>query len=194
MDLRQRRKLDTTRLIHEAAVALARENGLEGVTIEAICNAANISRRTFFNYFPFKEAAFVFPPPVLAPDAASRFVAANGDLMSDLIDLMVAQAVEMSKGPWGGSLIREIAMAHPQVLPFQMAEFQKYEVELAKLILRRLGGTTDDIRCAALAGALIGASRTATDRWKQDERADLPRLVRETLAGLVETVRSSSGK
>ncbi|MDR3475248.1 MAG: TetR family transcriptional regulator [Devosia sp.] len=194
MDLRQRRKLDTTRLIHEAAVALARDNGLDGVTIEDICKAAGISQRTFFNYFPFKEAAFVFPPPVLSSEAAARFVAANGDMMSELIDLMAAQAVEMTKGPWGGSLIREIAIAHPRVVPLQMAEFQKFESELAKLIAKRLGAKTGDVRCAALAGAFIGAARTATDRWRQDERADLPRLVREGLEGFVETVRSSSSK
>jgi AcrR family transcriptional regulator len=190
-DLRKRRKADTTKLIHEAAVALARANGPDGVTIEDICKAAGISQRTFFNYFPFKEAAFVFPPPVLASEAAARFVAANGDIMSDLIDLMVAQAVEMTKGPWGGSLIREIAIAHPRVMPLQLAEFHKFEAEMARLIAKRLGATVGDVRCAALAGAFIGAARTASDWWKKDARGDMPRLVREGLEGFVETVRSS---
>ena len=40
MDLRQRRKLETTRLIHETAVQLARQGGVDGVTVEAICAAS----------------------------------------------------------------------------------------------------------------------------------------------------------
>ena len=191
MDLRQRRKLETTKLIHEAAVALARDHGVEGATIEAICEAAGISQRTFFNYFPFKEAVFVFPRPPLPDEAVARFAAANGDLLGDLIDLMVAQAVEMQGSLRDGALMREIAEAHPRLMPLQMAEFQKFEVELQELVALRLGGNKDDGRSATVAGAIIGAMRTTIDRWRANESADLARLVRESLEGFVETVRST---
>lgn len=100
------------------------------VTIEAICEAAGISQRTFFNYFPFKEAVFVFPPPPLPVEAVIRFIEGRGDLLADLIDLLVAQAVHINRGRWAGPLMREIAEAHPRLVPLQMAEFHKFEAEI----------------------------------------------------------------
>jgi len=189
MDLRQRRKVETTRLIHEAAIRLARERGVEAVTIEAICEAAGISQRTFFNYFPFKEAVFVFPPPPLPEGAVARFSAGKGNLMADLIDLMVAQAVEMSNTRWVGSLMREINEAHPRLMPLQMAEFQKFEAQLQGLIAGRLGVAPDDTRAMAMAGAMIGACRATFDRWRNDDKADVPARIRESLEALVQTMR-----
>ncbi len=194
MDLRQRRKLETTRLIHEAAIALARDTGVQSVTVEAICEAAGISQRTFFNYFPFKEAVFLLPPPPLPPEAVARFQSGTADLLADLIDLMVAQVAEMNGTRWIGKLMREITQAYPLLIPLQMAEFQKFELQLQGLIAGRLGAGSDDVRCLALAGAAIGAVRATFDRWRDDEQADLPRLVRESLESLVQTVRSTNLK
>jgi AcrR family transcriptional regulator len=191
MDLRKRRKLETTRLIHEAAVLLAREQGADGVTIEAICERAGISQRTFFNYFPYKEAALVFPTPPPSPEASARFLAATGDMMSDLIDLMVEQATELSKGPVGTGLMRDIALANPRVMPLQMVEFLKFETELEALIVKRLGASKGDINCAALAGALIGAARTAGNRLDHEDRAIVPQRMREALEGVVAIIRTN---
>jgi AcrR family transcriptional regulator len=55
--LRERKKAATRHALHEAALRLAAEHGLEHVTVEAIADAANVSRRTFSNYFSGKEEA-----------------------------------------------------------------------------------------------------------------------------------------
>jgi len=192
MDLRQRRKIETTRLMHEAAVQLARQGGVATVTIEAICEAAGVSQRTFFNYFPFKEAVFVFPPPPLPDEAVARFSAGKGDLSAELIDLLVAQAAEMGRERWMGPLMREIAETHPRLLPLQMAEFQKFEAQLQRLIAERLDASADDARAMALSGAMVGACRVTFDRWGNDPDADLPARVRESLEALIRTIRGSS--
>ncbi|MFJ4843069.1 TetR/AcrR family transcriptional regulator [Streptomyces sp. NPDC088746] len=57
--LRERKKQATRRAIAEAAVRLAAEHGAENVTVEAISEAAGVSPRTFFNYFPSHDDAFV---------------------------------------------------------------------------------------------------------------------------------------
>jgi AcrR family transcriptional regulator len=189
MDLRQKRRIETTRFIHDAAVRLARDKGVEAVTIEAICEAAGVSQRTFFNYFPFKEAVFIFPPPPLPEDAVERFSTGTGDLVADLIELLVAQATELSRTRWMGSLMREITEAHPRLMPLQMAEFQKFEADLQRLIAGRLRAAPDDTRVMALAGAMIGASRITFDRWRNDDSADIPQRVRDTLEALVTTIR-----
>lgn len=57
--LRERKKQATRNALTEAAVRLAAEHGVENVTVEAISEAAGVSPRTFFNYFPSHDDAFV---------------------------------------------------------------------------------------------------------------------------------------
>jgi AcrR family transcriptional regulator len=54
---RERKKNATREAIHEAALSLTEELGLTGVTLEAITQRADVSPRTFFNYFPSKVHA-----------------------------------------------------------------------------------------------------------------------------------------
>jgi TetR/AcrR family transcriptional regulator, cholesterol catabolism regulator len=52
---RERKKEETKRRIFEAAVKLFADKGFDATTIDDICAAADISKGTFFNYFPRKE-------------------------------------------------------------------------------------------------------------------------------------------
>ena len=54
--LRTRKREDTRRSLTEAAYALVRDSGFEGLTAEAVADRAGVSRRTFFNYFPSVES------------------------------------------------------------------------------------------------------------------------------------------
>ena len=70
--LRERKKRQTRERIHRAALELAITRGPTGVTIDDIANAAEISPRTFFNYFATKDEAFVG----LGSDTADEVTAA----------------------------------------------------------------------------------------------------------------------
>lgn len=60
--VRQTKRVQTRLALCRAAVDLATEaGGADDVTVEAITERAQTSRRTFFNYFPTKDAAFVWP-------------------------------------------------------------------------------------------------------------------------------------
>lgn len=55
--LREQRREQTWRAIHEAALNRVCERGMRGTTVEEIAQEAGVSPRTFFNYFPSKEDA-----------------------------------------------------------------------------------------------------------------------------------------
>lgn len=55
--LREKKKRETHRALHQAALRLVDQDGLDAVTAEQISAEAGVSARTFFNYFPTKEQA-----------------------------------------------------------------------------------------------------------------------------------------
>ena len=57
--LRERKKTETRVAIQQAVLFLALGRGLDAVTVDEIAAAANVSVRTFHNYFGSKEEALV---------------------------------------------------------------------------------------------------------------------------------------
>ena len=91
--LRERKKQQRRRAIHEAAFALASERGFAHVTVGDICAAADLSERTFFNYFPSKAAATLgLPATVLPEEHERRFLEGRGTLVDDLCELVAGIA------------------------------------------------------------------------------------------------------
>ena len=54
--LRERKKIKARLSIERAALELVLERGYDGTTVEDICERAEVSKKTFFNYFPSKAA------------------------------------------------------------------------------------------------------------------------------------------
>jgi AcrR family transcriptional regulator len=57
--LRERKKRKTQQALQAAAIRLMSENGFANTTIEQIAEGAEVSPRTFFRYFPTKEAVLL---------------------------------------------------------------------------------------------------------------------------------------
>lgn len=57
--LRYRKKLKARLAVERAALELVIEHGFDGVTVEDICMRAEISKKTFFNYFSSKSGAIM---------------------------------------------------------------------------------------------------------------------------------------
>lgn len=90
--LRARKRRATENAIEMASAGLALELGFENVTVEAICERADVSRSTFFNYFPSRDAAIVGRSiPVLGGDEAAAVLAeAPGELTRGIYRLIFA--------------------------------------------------------------------------------------------------------
>lgn len=66
--LRERKRMETLAAIEDCATRLVLERGFETVTVDDICEAADISKRTFFNYVDSKETAVLGLQTVTIPD------------------------------------------------------------------------------------------------------------------------------
>ena len=98
--LRERRLAATSLALRTEARRLAADVGLHGFTIEELCAAVGVSRRTFFNYYASKENA-VLGIPVRADtsDLDDAFVAGTGALLDDFAELHIArwERLELTK-------------------------------------------------------------------------------------------------
>ena len=89
--LRERKRLATRRALQRAVLTLTCDRGIEKVTVEDISRLADVSPRTFFNYFPSKDAALVGDELDLASDEQIEdFVhrGPDGDILAQLAALL----------------------------------------------------------------------------------------------------------
>ncbi|MHB1234201.1 MAG: TetR family transcriptional regulator [Microbacteriaceae bacterium] len=139
--LRERKRLATRRAIQLAVLRLAVDRSPEKVTVEDVSHAADISPRTFFNYFPTKEAALAGDPFEL-PSAAEveAFVTAgpSASLLRGLGELLASSAENASHDVELQLLRKMLLKRHPQLLVTRMAVMRGYEEQLAGLVAERL--------------------------------------------------------
>jgi AcrR family transcriptional regulator len=90
--LRARKRRATENAIELAAVDLALQSGVDRVTVEEICERADISRSTFFNYFPGRDYAIVGRAMTVlrGEPAAAVLASAAGDLPRGIFRLIFA--------------------------------------------------------------------------------------------------------
>ncbi|MCB1553615.1 MAG: TetR family transcriptional regulator [Xanthomonadales bacterium] len=153
--------------------------GYESTTIDDICADAGISRRSFFRYFPSKEA-LAFPQraerlahfrallrgnPTESPFATLRRIAKQfADAYTAHRESLIAQ--------------QELIQTSPALLATEHDIDREWEEALEEEFLLRLGDVSDAaLRAKVTAGALIGVIRATLRYWfDQGGEPDLARL------------------
>ncbi|WP_319453042.1 MULTISPECIES: TetR family transcriptional regulator [unclassified Mycobacterium] len=171
-DLRARRRRQTTQDIHDAALRLARERGYDNVTIEQISAEAGVSQRTFFNYFPTKEAAVVYAPLEISDELAAEFIsrgkARRSVVLTDLISLIAEHFDQQPPSRRQHEDIKMVALQHPNVLAAVLTTFEQFYASVAEIVARRLRLQADDEVPQLIAGLALATVRTGLEMWSRD--------------------------
>lgn len=139
LGLRERKRIATRRAIQVATLELLAERGLDGVTVDEISRVADISPRTFFNYFASKEQAMLGDPPELpGGEVIERFVHARGPLLDDLGQVLIAAGDDVMADKDLVHLRHSVVKQYPQLLGMRMVTMRRFEESIAQIIERRL--------------------------------------------------------
>src|SRR4051794_6651251 len=181
--LRERKKLATRLALHEAALRLVAERGLDSVSVDDIAERADVSPRTFFNYFPSKDDAVLGLDPEVSGRQVEDFLARPADEtpLEALRAVSRTQAAEMATDTELWPLRLRAIDANPALLARLAAVFGEAEKAMAEAIAQRSGTRYGVDAYPTLLAAVAGvATRTSLHRWLAgDFTAALPDLVDE---------------
>ena len=138
--LRERKRRATHRAIQVAVLSLAKERGIEKVTVEDISRVANVSARTFFNYFQSKDAAFVGDAPDIASaDDVEAFVSGgpHGAILTQLATLLAANMQRTEDDHELYQLRREVMKENTYLFGMRTATLRDFETQLQQIVIRR---------------------------------------------------------
>jgi AcrR family transcriptional regulator len=167
--LRERKKRRTRRQIIEAAMRLFAERGYQGTTVADIAAAADIAPRTFFAYFPSKEAVVFYqvdedvtslartlrerPAGESAVDALRRWIEEQFDRWDEETGAEIA-------------LRKRLCREEPSLAQFDRSVMSRFEVLLREAAAVDLGEPADGLRprlVAAAATAALGSLEGTLD-------------------------------
>ncbi len=169
--LRERKKRATREALHDAALRLTLEHGLEHLTVEEISAAADVSPRTFFNYFPGKEQAIV-GDDLFAADArqVSEIMAGAASVLDGMhavaLDLAAAAAMRREQV----QLRWQVITRYPALITAMFARLEEFNTVVACAVAARLGCAPDDTYPQLMAAMTTTGIRVAVQRWTTGHR------------------------
>ena len=168
--LRERKKAATRIALHEAALRLAVRDGLDRVTVEAIADAANVSRRTFSNYFSSKEEA-IYHGDAMRLHRILQLVREQpaGDhpwaALSHAAETFTNELGSKANMAW--LLQRTKLRRHPGLVAQQMLAYGVIERDLVSALAQRMSGGDVELRSRLLAATFLTTLRVAIQQWHE---------------------------
>jgi AcrR family transcriptional regulator len=156
------------------------------VTVEEIADAADVSVRTFFNYFQAKEDAMVGMDPAMldAVGAAVLERPAVEEPLEVLRNVLAPPGADMSRMVEWGTRRTNLLRQHPSLLARHLAGMVQMERRLTEAIVERTGAGADDLYPAVVVTAAVSTFRLTLSRW------DASRPLQDDLARAFEHLRS----
>jgi len=165
---REQNKRATKQAIVDAVAQLLRQGADSALTAHQIADAAGISRRTLFNYFPTVDAIYSYPlHQVLDSMVESMGMASNSiPLLESIIQALKSDEVTQQLGQvahFGAYVIGNEANG---CFTANVNEWQQATMD----VLEKLGHRypqADSFSIRVLTHALLGAGQAAFDEWME---------------------------
>jgi AcrR family transcriptional regulator len=154
--LRERKKRETREALTRAALELFVERGYDETTLAEIANAAGVSTRTIFAYFPSKED-ILFCTMQSMRDALAAVLdnrPAGTDALAALREFILASADDQTELDYK---LKELVAADPTLSSHKRARIAQFQEILTSAIADDLGVTSDDLRPQVAAASLTAA-------------------------------------
>jgi AcrR family transcriptional regulator len=184
--LRERKKQRTREQIIDAAMSLFAERGYQATTIADIAAAAEVAPRTFFSYFPSKEAV-VFHN--VDRDLAGLAAALRDRLPDETAFDALRRWVETMFDQWMAeedeALLRKRLCREEETLAnFQGGMMARMHELLLEAIADDLGERPDELRPRLVAAAAVAALTSLDDTFLEKAEQRVPEGKAEALAVL----------
>lgn len=154
--LRERKKESCRQDIYQAAIHLFLEKGYEQTTVDEIANHANVSKATFFNYFPRKEELVKYYATEMSEAILDGWrnirisgTPSSADMILAMVKVIIDQ-LEEQKDAVNLLLWKRVSMDSDERFPF--ASNRVLLAELTNTL--RSGQEKGEIRCDASADDL----------------------------------------
>jgi AcrR family transcriptional regulator len=170
MSLREQRRWETSRRITLCAQELTGAHGLDGFTMDELAEAADVSRRTLFNYFPSKIDAVLGAAPDIPEAAFDAFRAGgpHGNLVDDLTELVrIATSVTQPEREHA-ERARRILAGESRLLAAAHQRFETITIEFTELVLEREGADFGHSRARLLLRLMLGLLDVALERFTDE--------------------------
>ncbi len=168
LPLRERKKQRTRRALADAALRLFTEKGYDATTLEEVADQADVSKSTFFRFFPAKEAAAIEAEAELWSaylEALSR-LELSGEVL-EVLHQTLAVAVATLETSWDERFLatRRLVAAEPALLGYLDHYRAGVKNELIALLAQKLRLDGENLRLFVLAELTISAFSLAGRRW-----------------------------
>lgn len=173
----------TAKLIQTEAVRLAVRDGLGNITTEEIAHAAGVSARTFFNYYPYKEAALLGPNLDYPPGVVEAFIKGTDTLIADLGRMTCAH---LGRLECDRNLLKDVILLSeddPKLRALRNNMVLSRHSQMTLMLRSRLPDESQPV-LNILAAAIISAINTALQDWALSSEGDLASAIRKYL-GLI---------
>ncbi len=163
--LRERKREETARSLARAAYGIVREQGVDGVTAEAVAERAGVSRRTFFNYFPSVESVLTASVAELLEAAATRLEQRpEGEDIATSVLAVIDDPVDLDLVERLG-VLAEAGESNHHARTLMVGELHAWLDWFEGWLRGRLGPAATDLQVATLAATLMAAAEAAMRVW-----------------------------
>jgi len=187
--LRERKKQRTRETIARAAHELFAERGYHATTLPEIAEAADVSTRTIFAYFPSKEDILFSDFPVMK-EALTQALAERPEGVEALetVREFILSSHNLEKSELDEQLGRCVA-DDPTLRSHLRARIAELEEVIAAAIAKDIGAAEDDLRPHVVAASLTAAFIVLTERGGSKAKPQTPAQVAAAIDPVITFLR-----